>query len=305
MQQSPKVSVIIPTHQGVEYIERTLSSVFSQDYDNLEVIVVDDNGKGTEAQSKTEELLKKYIKDSRFKYIIHGANKNGSAARNTGARYATGKYLNFLDDDDELGSGKIRYQINQMEGLTNEWAGSYSSTIIKLGRKKVRIVRATQSGNLLIEHLTTAIRISTASLLLRKSVWEDVGGYDETFSRHQDWEFNARILDKYKLIAAEDVYYIRNYTFRHNEVEINKKERNLVHFTDVMHTTIKSIPKDRLGNILRRKYITILIGYLKRGYIKDFIRVWNEQCFRGCDIYYLLRYIFHYLKCRAIYGKAF
>lgn len=305
MQISAKVSIIIPTHNGMENIGRSISSAFLQDYDDLEVIVVDDNGKGTEEQLKTEKAIDEFIKDSRFKYIVHEVNKNGSAARNTGAKHATGKYINFLDDDDELGPGKIRYQVEQMETLSEEWAGSYSSTVIFSKGKKVRTVRATLSGNLMNEYLTSKVRIGTTCLLLRKSSWESLDGYDETFLRHQDWEFNTRILDKYKLIAAENVYYTRNYTFRHIASDIKIKEKNLVHYTDVMSNTVKSIPRDQLELILKRKHITILFGYLKRMKIKEFIRVCKEQHFGVFDIPYILEYIFLYIRSRTIYGKAF
>lgn len=305
MIQSAKVSIIIPTHNGMNCLERAVSSAFSQDYGNLEIIVVDDNGKGTYAQQETEKVIEKYLKDPRFKYIVHEKNKNGSAARNTGAKNASGKYLNFLDDDDELGPKKISFQVEQMESLSDEWAGSYSSAIIQYNGKEVRKILAKKSGNLLIEHLTSAIRISTPSLLLRKAVWEKIGGHDETFLRHQDWEFNARILDKYKLINAENVYYKRNYTFRHSAENIFKAERNLVHFTEVMRTKLKSIPKEQLEDILRRKYITILLGYLKKGNLKEFLRVWNDQGFKTSDIYHIISYIFLYFKSRIQYGKAF
>lgn len=305
MPQSARVSIIIPTHNGVKNIERAVRSAFYQNYDNLEVIVVDDNGKGTDTQIQTKKAIEKFLQNPQFKYIVHETNKNGSAARNTGAKYATGKYLNFLDDDDELGPEKIRSQVEQMESLSEEWAGSYSSTIIRSDGKVVRTVKATQSGNLLVEHLTVTVRIGTPSLLLRRSIWESIGGYDETFLRHQDWEFNARILDKYKLVAAESVYYIRNFMFRHSTKDMKKQESNLNHFVDVMRTTLKSIQKDQLDNILRRKYITILFRYLKRGNLRGFIRVWNEQHFRAHDIYYMFRYALFYFKNRTKYGKAF
>lgn len=301
----PKVSIIIPTHNGMDNIERTVSSALAQNYNNLEVIVVDDNGEGTEKQIETETILAKFKNDNRFRYHAHNINRNGSAARNTGAKYATGEYLNFLDDDDELGPEKISYQVHLLKDLAEGWAGSYSSTVIQMSGKIIRRINAIKSGDLLLEHLNSIVRIGTPSLLLKKDVWEAIGGYDESFSRHQDWEFNARILDKYKLVAARNAYYIRNYTFRHNEKDIRKQERDLVHYTNVMRDKLESVPKKKLESALRRKFITILLGYLKSGNIKDFYRVWNEQDFKISDICSVLGYVFHYLKNRITYGKAF
>ena len=96
----PLVSVIIPTYKRSKSLNRAIDSVLSQTYPNIEIIVVDDNGKGSKYQLETEKSLEKYIKTDKIKYIIHDVNRNGSAARNTGFKHSRGEYINFLDDDD-------------------------------------------------------------------------------------------------------------------------------------------------------------------------------------------------------------
>ncbi|EFA3581475.1 glycosyltransferase family 2 protein, partial [Escherichia coli] len=75
-----KVSIVIPTFGRPENLLRAISSVMRQTYNNLEIIVVDDNGKGSENQIKTEELLN----DEKYKdiiYIVLPNNKGGGIAR--------------------------------------------------------------------------------------------------------------------------------------------------------------------------------------------------------------------------------
>ena len=74
--------------------------MLNQTYDNIEVIVVDDNGQGTEHQLLTEKAMEKYADNPKVQYIPHKVNKNGSCARNTGIRASKGEFLGFLDDDD-------------------------------------------------------------------------------------------------------------------------------------------------------------------------------------------------------------
>ena len=86
----PTVSIIIPTYGNNTNPVRAINSVLKQNYTNVEVIVVDDNGKDSAQQIYNEEVISK-ISDKRVKYVIHEKNKGGSAARNTGANVSTGE----------------------------------------------------------------------------------------------------------------------------------------------------------------------------------------------------------------------
>ncbi len=88
----PLFSVIIPTYQRAHLIARALDSVFAQELDDQEVIVVDDG-----STDNTDAVLRRY--EPRIR-LIRQANKGPGAARNAGARVATGKYIAFLDSDD-------------------------------------------------------------------------------------------------------------------------------------------------------------------------------------------------------------
>ena len=94
------VSIIIPTYNGADKICAAVDSVLNQTYENIEVIVVDDNGEGTENQRLTAKAMEKYRDNPKVQYLVHKVNKNGSAARNTGIRASKGEFLGFLDDDD-------------------------------------------------------------------------------------------------------------------------------------------------------------------------------------------------------------
>ena len=100
MKTAPLISVIIPTHSGSQVICRAVDSVLSQTYPNIEVVVVDDNGKESEEQITTEKAMKKYASDDRVKYLAHDVSLHGSAARNTGVKHSSGEFIALLDDDD-------------------------------------------------------------------------------------------------------------------------------------------------------------------------------------------------------------
>ena len=96
-----KISIIIPIYKVEAYIEKCLLSVMRQDYEKIELILVDDA-----SPDDSIEIAKRTIADcgfcGEFKLVTHTGNKGLSVARNSGIEVATGDYLFFLDSDDEL-----------------------------------------------------------------------------------------------------------------------------------------------------------------------------------------------------------
>ena len=93
----PLISVVIPTYNSEKTIGAALSSVIAQDYDNLEIIVVDgasSDGTADAARSALENSSR------RWRVLNHEHNRGISAARNTGLDEANGEYIHFMDSDD-------------------------------------------------------------------------------------------------------------------------------------------------------------------------------------------------------------
>ena len=92
----PKISIILPMHNSVQYLAETLASIEMQTLTDIEGICVDDAS--SDATLKVYELFSK--DDKRFRLIRFEQNRGVSAARNEAIRQATGEYLAFIDDDD-------------------------------------------------------------------------------------------------------------------------------------------------------------------------------------------------------------
>ncbi len=197
--ENPSVSVVIPTFNRADTIVRAIESVLKQSYHNVDVIVVDDNADGSLGREATEEVMQQYVNNERVKYLKHHYSKNGSAARNTGARASDSKYIAFLDDDDEFLPKKIESQVKLLEQLDNTWGCCYSKfSTEKEG--KFLIYEENREGDLYVDVLTRNIMLAAGSnLLVKKSVFDEVGGFDESFKRSQDVEFLVKVLRKYKI----------------------------------------------------------------------------------------------------------
>ena len=103
----PTVSVVIPTYNRATKVKKAIQSVLNQSYQDFEIIIIDDG-----SEDGTEESIKGF--SDKIIYV-HQENKGSSNARNHGLRIAQGKYIAFLDSDDEYLPGKLIEQVAIMD----------------------------------------------------------------------------------------------------------------------------------------------------------------------------------------------
>ena len=205
------VSVIIPTYSRPKFIIRTIESVLKQTYFPIEIIVVDDNGIGTENQKHTEKILAPYIQQKRISYIPHEVNKNGSAARNTGIKASHGEYVTLMDDDDEMMSDKIKKQVAAIEKSNGKYHASYCGVEKRFGPRVMSRKIPSREGNLQKELLLGTWGIGSGSNpLFCREVFDNVGFFDESFWRKQDVEMMVRFFRKYQIAKVEEVLLVKN-----------------------------------------------------------------------------------------------
>ena len=272
MDKENLVSVVIPTYGEPIYLGRCIDSVLQQTYNNIEIIIVDDNGIGTPNQIATSTVIDQY-KGNNIKYVCHEKNKNGSAARNTGVKKSEGRYIAFLDDDDAFLPAKIERQVKLIESLSDEYAFVYCSHDVYKDGQLVRHVIAEKSGNLFFEKISQQIEIQTSGVLIRKEAFEEVKGFDESFRRHQDWEFIERVLFKYKAQADNFVGYIRYLYFRSVSINPGQAREWRNHYLSKMKPYIDTLSHNQARMVYSINSIDIVLLYLKAkdygGFIKE------------------------------------
>ncbi len=102
------VSVVITTYGRAEMLKNALKSVITQTYDNLDIIVVDDNARMTESANVSQ--ICEAFGDPRIRIIRNERNLGGALSRNVGIQESKGRYVAFLDDDDEYYPKKVERQ---------------------------------------------------------------------------------------------------------------------------------------------------------------------------------------------------
>lgn len=182
----PKVSVIIPTHNRSHLVERAISSVLAQSFVDLELIVVDD------ASQDATAAVVRAIDDGRVYYLRSAENLGVAASRNIGLANARGEFVGFLDDDDAWHPKKLERQLIRFSTADPEvgvmWC--YQVWIDPEGRRSPR--RIDLRGNVLPRLLRTDI-VMMQPCLVRRSCFEDVGGFDPTLSFWEDFEMSLRL----------------------------------------------------------------------------------------------------------------
>lgn len=174
-----KCSVIIPAYNSAKTIERTLDSVFEQDYPNIEIIVINDG-----STDSTEFILKKYTDKIKYYYQT---NAGVSVARNLGFEKSTGDYIQYLDADDLLAKGKLSIQINAIEDTQSDVAyGDWMRfTENDFVYKELEIVEREMSLRPEIE-LITDFWTPLAALLYTRTIANKIGGWNTKLPVIQD-----------------------------------------------------------------------------------------------------------------------
>ena len=263
------ISVIIPTYGRPQYLEKAILSVLHQSLRDLELIIVDDNNPMTEARQMTDQLVEKYAKiDSRIKYIRHEKNKNGAVARNTGFAVAQGKYISLLDSDDEYMTARLQKCYDVMESAPASVAGVYTGGECRGAGKTYATYLDVRDGNFLIDTLACKFMFCTGSnIFVRKSVVDELNGFDEAFRRHQDYEFLVRIFEKYSLMAIPEILVIKN-NENYNLPSLDKLIAIKTQYLEKFRYIIDTLPEKDVNYILHGNYINVAVNAMDQNNYK-------------------------------------
>lgn len=254
----PLVSVIIPTYNRAKYIDRAIMSVLDQTYNNIELIIVDDNGDETEARAKMEEKMKKYLQNPKIHYLKHKINKNGAAARNTGIAYAKGKYIAFLDDDDFYFNDRVEISVKDLED-NRDFDAVYTSCVIYENDRIKKINIANIEGNCQYEMLRQIPFFSTGSnMFFRAEALKEINGFNVSFKRHQDLEVMVRYFEKFLIKCEKKILVAKCEEDKANFPNIDNAIKYKIHFLNCFKEIINSFDSEKKMMIYHDNYYNLL-----------------------------------------------
>lgn len=192
MKNNPKVSIVIPTYNRAKVLDRAIKSALSQTYDDFEIVIIDD------ASDDDTQSLVKGMKDERIRYFKHATNKGQPASRNTGIEKARGKYIAFLDSDDEWLSEKLEKQVKKIENSSEDTGLIYTRYWIVKDGKKLLSKKPKKKGYIFEDQLFEDYVTLSSCILAKKESLEKIGGFDERLPARVDYDVSLRLSKYYR-----------------------------------------------------------------------------------------------------------
>lgn len=189
------ITVVITTYKRQpEILMRAVHSVLSQTYKNLELYIINDCPENTALSEELQNALSK-LQDSRIHYILHEKNYGACKARNTGISLSHGEFVAFLDDDDEWMERKLEKQLALFDDDSVGAVSCDYCTFKTMNAKKTpRLTRTGTNKSSLVQALLWRNCVGGCSEpLIRKSILENLGGFDESLPASQDYDMWMRI----------------------------------------------------------------------------------------------------------------
>ena len=195
------ISVVIPSYNRKDFLKRSIDSAINQTKKPLEIIVVDDGSTdGTETMIKSDYDFVKFIKQK---------NKGVSAARNIGIKVSIGEWICFLDSDDEWKKDKLEKQINAMKSNPGYKFFHSNEIWIKNGLRINQKKKHKKYGGDIFDKCLDMCRISPSSVMIDKTVFDEVGNFNEDLVVCEDYELWLRICDKYRVFFIDEPLIIK------------------------------------------------------------------------------------------------
>jgi glycosyltransferase involved in cell wall biosynthesis len=265
---TPLVSVVIPVFNGERYLAEAIDSVFDQSCSKIECIVVDDGSTDSSPDIAKEFPDVRYVRQS---------NAGVSAARNHGARLASGQFIGFLDADDVWLPAKVQRQLEVFErdpGLALVYSGLHvvDQELNFIGRIEAPQPARALRNTLLMERPSMAMWTA----LICRGAFDDIGGFDERLSTSADADLMCRLASSGRLEVLPEplLLYRQHPRGMHLDPQQTERDRRLI-----FEKFFGRSWRDRSRPITRRAYANLYVSLAGRHLIAA-----NRRQFLRCAI---------------------
>ena len=192
-----KISVVIPTLNRINTLQRALDSVLNQTYKPAEIIVVD-NG--------SSDGTLKFLREQYPKITILTENKIGvSSARNKGIKKSINQWIALLDSDDAWHPRKLEIQTSMLDSALKEYNLIHTDEVWFRNNKHInQMKKHKKQGGYIFERCLSLCCISPSSVLFKKNILDKVGLFDESLPVCEDYDMWLKICSSEEVLFAQD-----------------------------------------------------------------------------------------------------
>ncbi len=196
MNSTPKISIVIPVYNGSNYLSQAIDSALAQTYSNIEIVVVND---GSNDGGETERIALSY--GDKIRYF---SKENGgvASALNRAIAEMTGDYFSWLSHDDLYTKDKVEKEIVALSKIGHDNAVIYSNYSVFTSNPENSTPR--RSKGVPPEHfrywLTVDNSLNGCTLLIPRSAFEKMGGFNESLRTTQDYDLWFRMAKEYSFV---------------------------------------------------------------------------------------------------------
>ena len=192
-----KISVVIPTLNRINTLQRALDSVINQTYKPAEIIVVD-NG--------SSDGTLKFLREQYPKITILTENKIGvSSARNKGIKKSINQWIALLDSDDAWHPRKLEIQTSMLDSALKEYNLIHTDEVWFRNNKHInQMKKHKKQGGDIFERSLSLCCISPSSVLFKKNILDKVGLFDESLPVCEDYDMWLKICSSEEVLFAQD-----------------------------------------------------------------------------------------------------
>lgn len=274
------VSVVVATYKREESLRKSLKSLVEQTYNDVEIIVVDDNA-NEEWNKKVKMIVDEISQLHPIIYIKNKVNKGSAETRNIGIKKATGDYITFLDDDDLYMPNKIKNQVEHMIKSNSDFSITDLELLNENGKRietRTReYIKDTSKEALLKYHLMHHMT-GTDTMMFKKEYLLKIGGFpgidvgDEFYLMQRAIEEGG----KFSYLPTCDIkayIHIKSDGLSSGDSKING-ENELYKFKEKYFS---KLDKSSIKYIKMRHYAVLSFAELRRGnYIKSLKNGFNS-----------------------------
>jgi len=265
--EGANITAIIPVHNRAQTIQRAIDSILSQTLPPKEIIVVDDA-----STDGTKEILKNY--GSRITPVFLPKNSGVSRARNEGIKHAKTEWIAFLDSDDQWERDKLKNQVEYIRKYPFYQIMQSDEQWIRNGKRVNSCKHHQKPFGWIWEPSLERCLVSTLSVLIKKSLLEKYGCFDESLEVCEDYDLWIKI-SRYHPVGLDPVLSVIKYGGHKDQLSFKYpamdsfRVRSLY---NLLHNEPLSEYRQKMIKVLKKKLNILITGYRKRERIADALK---------------------------------